>query len=449
MKLKYFVFIIVFITIIRPGGPSAFAQTTETRIPDCLLSYQFGPEQYVLVVEKSSQSLFVYSNYQPEPIETFKVTTGKALGQKFVEGDMKTPEGLYYFRRIVAGDDLPKVDDYGEKAFTLNYPNPIDRRENRFGSGIWLHGAYNADKLTSPNNSRGCVVMHNGDLVKVSKYIFLNQTPICVYDKIRYDTVENITEKRDRLVEYLKEWKTNWESKDISGYIQYYDDRFSYNRMNLTAFKNHKERLNKNYRFIKVSLSDINIYAYDDYFMVMFHQLYISDKNHFYSKKIQYWRDLQYTGKIAAEQTVSLPNISKVEVSRGNYISIDQFRKNQLEQLEAATVKMVPNGIRLTNISIVEKTVTLSLQRSGALDTMKVIPVLRLEDKDNSIYRSLEGVTLKNGVPTDFSRAVPMRNRRREVVIKKDEDLQLRSLTLFLVNRRDKYEQIITYFVNK
>lgn len=426
------------------------ALTAETMIPDCLLSYRFGPEQFIIIVEKSTQRLFVYSNHKPDPIEHFTITTGKNNGQKLEEGDMKTPEGLYFFRRVLSGEELPKVDDYGEKAFTLNYPNPIDKREERNGSGIWLHGAFDAGKTTSPYNTRGCVVMQNGDLVKVSKYIFLNKTPICIYNKIRFDTVKNIEKKRDRLIDYVRQWKTNWESKNIDGYISYYDSDFSSNGMSLPQFKNYKKRLNNNYRFIKVTLSDINIYGFRNYYIVMFHQLYISDRNHFYSKKIQYWKEIKHTGKIAAEYSSGLPAINKIEVSKGNYVSIDQFRNDYLAQLKADTVTVVPDSVTLGNISIQGEVVKLSLRRGDGGNTdLKVIPVLRLKSSEEFPFLSLEGVPLENGVPRDYTKGVRLRRRETEVVIKKEKESQLRSLTLFVVNNRGELQQIITYFVNK
>ena len=136
------------------GAALPFIVTAQIKIPDCILSYQFGPEQYMVIVQKSTQDLFIYSNYQAEPIENYKITSGKNHGAKLVEGDMKTPEGIYFFHTILSGATLPKTDDYGEKAFTLNYPNPIDRKEKRDGSGIWLHGAFAGDKINTPNNSR-------------------------------------------------------------------------------------------------------------------------------------------------------------------------------------------------------------------------------------------------------------------------------------------------------
>lgn len=428
---------------------SSLLLTAETKIPDCLLSYKFGPEQHIVIVEKLSHNLFIYSNYNPEPLQRFSITTGKRNGQKFEEGDMKTPEGIYFFMRILPIEELPKGEDYGEKAFTLNYPNPIDKKEKRQGSGIWLHGAFDSTKTNSPNNSRGCVVMQNGDLVKVSKYIFLNQTPICIYDKIKFETVGNIEKRRDRLINYIKKWKTNWETKKIDEYIKYYDKDFSYNRMDLVRYKAYKNQLNQNYRFIKITLSNINLYGWDNYYVVMFHQLYISDKNHFYSKKIQYWNDLKDIGKIAAEYTAKLPPITQFEVSKGNYINIEQFRKDYLEQIRTDTINVVPHKITLSSISIFDTIIKLFIKKSGSPGNLKVIPVLHLENRDNSIYESLESISLEGGIPQDYSNAVPLKNKETMVVMKKENDFKLKSLTLFLINDKNKFEQIITYFVNK
>ncbi len=419
----------------------------DVKIPACLLSYKFGPEQHILIVEKSTQTLFVYSNYKPEPLERFTITTGKQNGRKIQEGDLKTPEGLYFFKRILVGDQLPKVDDYGEKAFTLNYPNPIDKKEDRNGSGIWLHGAFAEDKTDNPNNSRGCVVLKNDDLQKISRYIFLNKTPICIYDEIRFDSVANVRGKRDRLIQYLKEWKTQWENKNINGYIGYYTDDFSYRGMNLSRFKTYKDQLNQSYRFIKITLSDINIYSFDGYYVVSFNQLYISDKNHFYSKKIQYWQDFKDTGKIADEYTVALPAINKFEVSKGNYITVNQFRQDYLAKLKKDTVVFQPNTVRVEHISVIDERVKLLLNTSSSTGSLKVIPVLRLENKTESYYASLEGITLTDGMPSDYSGGQLLNSGANAIVMSKKKGEHLKSLTLFVINQQNKLDQITTYFV--
>ncbi|MCP5052062.1 MAG: L,D-transpeptidase family protein [bacterium] len=444
--------LLVLLSVLIPVSP-ALLPAQEQKLPDCLLSYRFGPEQYVVVVEKSTQNLFVYSNYNPQPVASFKITSGKENGQKYQEGDLKTPEGIYFFRRILSGDQLPKVDDYGEKAFTMNYPNPVDRKEQRNGSGIWMHGAFDDTKTDQPNNSRGCVVMKNQDLVKVSKYIFLNQTPICIYDKITYDTPANLAARRDRLIQRLKEWKEHWQDKNIDGYISYYDNRFSSNGMNLSRFRTYKDNLNRKYKFIRVNLSGINIYGYKDYHVVLFNQLYISDINHFYSKKIQYWAQPPGSGaaKIAAELSLSLPQPAKFELSKGNFATVNQFRRDYLRQLKRNTLSIAPHDVHLRNVSITPKTVKLFLRKSTGVKGLKVIPVLKFEHNsdDTTRYRSLEGISLRNGMPQDYSKGIPLNNRETTMVMERDETFDLKSLTLFLIDGDNEFEQIITYFVNK
>jgi murein L,D-transpeptidase YafK len=425
------------------------APQEDQQIPVCMLSYKFGPEHHIVIVEKSTQRLMVFSNYQPSPVATFKITTGKNGGPKLVEGDMKTPEGIYFPRRIISGNDLPKSDDYGEKAFTLNYPNKIDRLAQKNGSGIWLHGAYDPDKTKSPNNSRGCVVMSNNDLVEVSKYIFLNRTPICIYDKIEYAPFADIVKKRERLMKYLKGWKTSWESKNIDSYIDYYMDSFSYRGMNLSRYKTFKNNLNKRYKFIRVFLSDISLYAFDHYHVALFNQLYISDLNHFYSKKIQYWKETENKSKIADELSFTIPQPGKFQFTKGNYSTINEFRKDYLEEIKASTVTFSPPGINIKNISIFGETVKITLQKQNHRQQIKALPVLKLENiKTGEIMLSPpEGVTLDRGQPRDFSKAVELKNMDTLVVMKKDKEYRLSSLTLFLVNHEDTLQQIITYFV--
>jgi murein L,D-transpeptidase YafK len=453
LKLNSCLILVLLLASVFVPVTMALPLPAEEKLPDCMLSYRYGPEQFVIVVEKSTQSLYVYSNYNAKPVETFKITSGKKNGQKHEEGDLKTPEGIYFFQRILVGDQLPKVDDYGEKAFTLNYPNPVDKKEKRNGSGIWLHGAFADDKTENPNNSRGCVVMQNGDLVRVSKYLFLNKTPICIYNKINYDTIDNISRRRDLLIGKLKTWKEDWETKNIDKYISHYDQRFRYRRMNVPQFKAYKENLNKRYKFIRVLLSDVNIYGFKNYHVVTFNQLYLSDINHFYSKKIQYWwgDGLESLTRIAGEKTVPLPQPAKFEITKGNYMTPNQFRKQYFAQLKRNTQNIATHDFRIKNISIINNTIKFVLRRPASAQGLKVIPVLRLEHQnDDSIrYRSLEGISLKNGMPQDYSEGIAMKDVNTTIVMEKDEEYKLKRLTLVMVDGNNDFEQIITYFLNK
>lgn len=418
-------------------------------IPACLLSYKFGPQQHIIIVEKSSQSLFVYSNYKEEPVEKFTITTGKKAGRKTEEGDMRTPEGIYFFKRVITGDELPKIDDYGEKAFTLNYPNTIDEGENRTGSGIWLHGAYDINKTENPNNSRGCVVMSNEDLMTVSRYIFLNQTPIIIYDKIEYEEIDKIEEKRDRFITYLTEWKSNWETKNIDSYIDYYEEDYRYSGMDISAFKSYKANLNKLYKFIKIVLSKINVYSFNNYSVVLFNQLYISDVNHFYSKKIQYWKNYLSKAKIASEFNIRLPEIKRFEITTGNYISIKEFRHDYFKRMRRDSINFIPGEINLKKVSIFDKSVKLFLKKPGSSKRLRIIPVLLLKNNGKTEYESLPGIVLENGMPQNYAKGIALDRREKTILLEKEKEAAIKSITLFVINNENTFEQIITYFVTK
>gem|GEM_PF-200474 len=462
MRPKFFIFILsisILVVEIAIMSLPLFSNTnTGPMIPSCLLNYRYGDEQYILVVEKLSQTLLIYSNYNPEPIEKFKITSGKNNGPKILEGDMKTPEGIYFFKQILSSGELPKTDDYGEKAFTMNYPNPIDKRDKKDGSGIWLHGAFDPNKIKSPYNSRGCVVLDNKDLIKISKYIFLNRTPICIYEKIKYETVDSIQKKREHFLNILKEWKTRWEEKNIDGYIDCYDENFAYDGMNLSQFKSHKNLLNQRYRFIRVFFSNIQLYAFEKYVVAHFNQLYISDVNQFSTQKIQYWREAGDFAKIVDETSSSMPSPAKVELDNENFVTIAEFRKDFLKQLQSqsqsqtqtGTTTVVPSDIRLKNIQFMADKVkfTMLAVNSNPASSLKVIPVIRLEKGKEEKFQTLEGVSLNGGVPQDFAGALKVENREFSITLPKAKDFQVKSITLFLLNRKNAFEQIVSYFIN-
>ena len=61
-----------------------------------LSSYEHGPRR-ILAVDKSSQTLIMLERQSPlHEVRRFPCTTGQSIGDKSVEGDLRTPEGLYF-----------------------------------------------------------------------------------------------------------------------------------------------------------------------------------------------------------------------------------------------------------------------------------------------------------------------------------------------------------------
>lgn len=91
------------------------------------------------------------------------MTIGKNGTDKRVEGDKRTPMGVYQIT-----EQLPRAglaDLYGDGAFpAANYPNEWDRQQKRGGHGIWLHGVPSNTYSRPPRSSDGCVVAPIPDL---------------------------------------------------------------------------------------------------------------------------------------------------------------------------------------------------------------------------------------------------------------------------------------------
>ncbi len=228
--------------------------------------------KYIFLVEKMSQYMLVYRGKRL--IALYPVTTGAGWGDKWVEGDKKTPEGLYYFTRFIPPEKLPAI--YGGIAVVLNYPNPVDRLLGKGGSGIWLHGSNESDREKIPFSTRGCVVADNDSLKQALKFIRLDNTLIGIYKTLPAKL------KTDNIERFLLEWKTSWEEKDVEKFLSFYSDRFRWKGGGKREWSRYKRRVILGKKYIRVKISDITVLAFSkgkeaEYYLVEFMQEYESD----------------------------------------------------------------------------------------------------------------------------------------------------------------------------
>ncbi len=157
----------------------------------------------------------------------------------------------------------------------MDYPNLLDRLNYLKGDGIWLHGT---DKLLAPNTTNGCIALENKDVVELSQYLRLRRTPIIIEEKVRYTDPQKLQEERDRIRQILQEWQRAWETKQLDLYMSFYSLKFRSKAMDWKAWKAHKDRLNRQYRTIKVDLGQPFILKHSENIVTVFFQSYRSDR---------------------------------------------------------------------------------------------------------------------------------------------------------------------------
>ncbi|MCM8832874.1 MAG: L,D-transpeptidase, partial [Candidatus Omnitrophica bacterium] len=255
-----------------------------------------------IAVSKEHQKLYIVSfdGFGFNVLKEYKCTTGKERGDKEKKGDKRTPEGTYLLISKIEPPKLPPK--YGICAFPLNYPNPIDVRLNKDGSGIWLHAT---PIERPPYTSEGCIVVNDKNMKEIMQYVKVGETFIYIGKNEEFNEFNDFK----KLKEIVDNWKTAWESKNIDEYIRFYDNEFLTDGKNKNQWKLYKERINKNKKYIKVEISDLMILPYGEkkigtLAVAFFKQNYISDNFSSKTRKILYFVKRNSEWKIIYEQVL-------------------------------------------------------------------------------------------------------------------------------------------------
>jgi len=269
------------------------AQDSHTKLPASLI--HIGDHPYVIVTDMLKGRLYLYRNNQgvPELVRDYYLSVGSSGIGKQLEGDNKTPIGVYVINRYIKGEELP--DLYGKGAFPVNYPNIVDRYRKRTGYGIWLHGTPSNTYARSPWASEGCFVLSNDDFLEIDQYIDAeDRIPVILSDQINWVSQSELADLKQDYMSVLKAWKSDWESLDTNAYLQHYSsNEFNFGRDNFRQWVNRKKQVNQAKTFIQVDLDLDSLFLYPgekDMFVVKYRQRYLSNNYQGQATKEQYWR---------------------------------------------------------------------------------------------------------------------------------------------------------------
>ena len=212
--------------------------------------------KYVIVTEKSEKKLKLHKlqNNKFETLMTQDVFVGKAQGDKYKEGDLKTPIGAYDLTTKIT-----KLDQfYGPMALVTNYPNTFDKVQNKTGHGIWIHGLPYDNKRD--DYTKGCIALENNSIKKLDKNINLKNAVLLVGE----NKIPNISKKEiSTILSGIYSWKDAWKKSDLNTYISFYNKNFKKNNgMGLKNFKRYKKRIFSKNEKKKIEFTNINIMPY-------------------------------------------------------------------------------------------------------------------------------------------------------------------------------------------
>ena len=261
----------------------------------------YSSKTTIITVSKKQKQMISYSYADGVLSKNFShdVITGKD-GDKKVEGDLKTPVGVY----DIVKRFTPPSNYYGPVAFELSYPNLLDKLSKKSGSGIWIHGLPMTGKRTNDYNTRGCVAFENDSLLEFAKIIGKSGVVMIAEGDLNLANSDDIAS----VLSSIFTWKDAWERNDINSYLKFYaDDFIRFDGMSVANFKQMKSRIFSKNELKRIGFSNISITPYPNsknqkIFKVSFYEDYDAPSYKFKGQKELYVRVENGKTKIIIEE---------------------------------------------------------------------------------------------------------------------------------------------------
>lgn len=261
--------------------------------------------KHAIAVDVSKARLYLLENTPQGPrlMADYYISVGKAGVGKNVEGDQRTPLGLYF---ITSNLDPKKLKDlYGSGALPINYPNALDVRRGKGGSGIWLHGTPSSQFSRAPLATDGCVAVANPDLERIIKTVEIRTTPVVIAKSLKWVGTKTLVPEKTEVEGLLKSWAEAKTSNDAGRFMSFYAADFTADEKTLTAHAVLRQGKPAIAKARETRLSDISLLRWTDEADVLvstFGELVTGEKR---GRTIrQYWERRKGQWKIVYEGVV-------------------------------------------------------------------------------------------------------------------------------------------------
>jgi murein L,D-transpeptidase YafK len=192
--------------------------------------------RHAIAIDASRSRLYLFENKASglTLIGDYYISIGKSGYDKKTEGDSRTPLGVYFITGSL--DPRSLKDYYGSGALPINYPNELDNRRGKTGSGIWLHGTPANQFSRPPQASDGCVVLANPDLAKIIRTVQSRTTPVVIAPVLQW-IAPNVARQESKPFEAaLAAWQSAKSRGNMDQVLSFYSADFHSNGKTLTEW---------------------------------------------------------------------------------------------------------------------------------------------------------------------------------------------------------------------
>ncbi len=183
--------------------------------------------KHAIAIDASRSRLYLFENNSTglKLINDFYISVGKSGLEKTIEGDSKTPLGIYFITSNLDPKSLKNF--YGSGALPINYPNVLDAKRGKTGNGIWLHGTPPEQFARSPKASDGCIVLSNPDLLQISRTVAVRTTPVVISKRLNWVSPSTTQLTKKPFENALNQWRIAKSVGNIEEVLDFYSPDFT------------------------------------------------------------------------------------------------------------------------------------------------------------------------------------------------------------------------------
>ena len=183
--------------------------------------------KHAIALDASRSRLYLFENTEAgiKLVADYYISVGKLGVEKNLEGDQRTPIGVYFISSNL--DPKSLRDFYGSGALPINYPNQLDVRRGKTGGGIWLHGTPPTQFSRAPLATDGCVVLANPDLERIIKTVEIRNTPVVIANSLKWVSPQSLKSELSAFDDMLQGWHRAKASGDLAKLAAWYTPDFT------------------------------------------------------------------------------------------------------------------------------------------------------------------------------------------------------------------------------
>ncbi len=358
----------------------------------------------MVAVDKSKQQFYLYQKNTPFKLtHNYPCTTGQIVGDKQIQDDKRTPEGVYFVvYKIASGLDFK---EYGGIAYTLNYPNPVDKLRGKTGHGIWIHSKGDGIK---PRITRGCIAIGLDEIATVGP-LLTSGTPVVVGETLSptVPTLDDGTAKQLR--SRMEQWTQAWAGRSASFFDFYNSTSYTKATENFTAFKKNKERLFKRLKWINIYNKEVHVLEGPGYWVTWSEQFYRAPNLSTEGIRRLYWqKDSDNVYRIVGMEWIPSNLGLQAAFKKGELVATNDGQKSDASPSSIGTEKPAApplampekNETKPTPIGDGEPILTADAQKAAQqqkpLEKIDAVPAQKAQEKAESKDVLLAENTVKN-----------------------------------------------------